>query len=75
MDGFSEDEVALVKKVRMFYHLQESGMFHVKHDGRGHSAVEANRRRTEIKELRDKLGLTVKQQASLVNRAVLAGIV
>jgi hypothetical protein len=63
---FTEDEKKLIRLVRQYYHLQEGGFFHGRFGNK-----EAQRRRDEIKTLRDKLGLTTKQQTSLVNRATL----
>lgn len=63
---FTEDETKLIRLVRQYYHLQEGGFFHGRFGNR-----EAQRRRDEIKTLRNKLGLTTKQQTTLVNKATL----
>ncbi len=54
----------LVTKVKLFYHLLESGMLEGKHGSR-----EANRRNQEIVTLRQRLNITKKQQTALVNKA------
>lgn len=69
MDGFSEGELLLISKVRIYHHLLNGGLLSGKHGN-----LEAKRRQAEIAEIREELGLTKKQQASLMNRATLAGI-
>lgn len=57
-------ENELVTKVKLFYHLLESGMLEGKHGSK-----EANRRNQEILNLRQTLNITKKQQTALVNKA------
>ena len=69
MDGFSERELILINKVRLFGHLHRGGLLAGKYGN-----LEAKRRQAEIASIRGELGLTKNQQASLMNRATLAGI-
>ena len=64
----SDDEKALVRKVRWYYHLLDGGWFQGRRGNR-----EASIRRNEIAELRGKLGLTSKQQIQLLNKATHEG--
>lgn len=66
---FSEDELLLITKVRAFHHLLAGGLLSGKF-----GTIEAIRRKDEISIIRNRLGITKKQQTSLLNRATLSGI-
>lgn len=61
-------EHLLVRKVRVFFHLQEMGMFSGSYGKR-----EACRRNAEIVALRKELGITKREQTMLVNSFGLQG--
>lgn len=65
---FSDDEKALIRKVRWYHHLLDGGWFQGRLGNR-----EASIRRDEISKLRAKLGITTKQQTQLLNSATLEG--
>lgn len=60
---FTADQIELVTKVRRYYALLNAGWF-----GGRHGVKEAQRRRTEISELRNRLGINKAQQTRLVNQ-------
>ena len=58
-----ELEKVLVSKVHAYFRLLDSGMLSGKFGN-----LEARRRKEEIRDIRERLGLTKKQQTALVNK-------